>query len=467
VAKSGTKTPRRNPRENPQETPQETEGAEDSFSPLEGSGLFSDVSRKEDDYVRVLRRDDAEKTLVFHGKLAPEETTSEKIAELFGGGYYKCIYFQRSETGAYVFTRARIIRLPGPYKPPTGQLPGVGQPNPASSNGKPEVGTLPQGGSATETLNSALVASVLEMMKSFSKPAPPPPPPLPWGEILTAISPIVKGLLERKPEPQPDVMEIVKQVKELLPASNPAAPVTNTVTDMIKGMKELLGLKDVLEGKEGPVDSETAMWTLGAKALDVLAARGGATQPETQPQQPGRTAPPQLPPDTPMWKRLLLSQKKQLLNAAGANIAPDTAAELALQFLPPTAQGVLAEFLALPDHVEIAMQTIPELRNFPHWTQDFFAEVVLQFSGEEERMPTLPPAKLAPKDRVLAVNVTGQLFAARLLGAFLRGQEIAAEQVEAELASASSLAKLLIRAVDRHLSPRERTIAKEGRKQSN
>jgi hypothetical protein len=177
-------------------------------------------------------------------------------------------------------------------------------------------------------------------------------------------------------------MEVVKQVKELLPANNPAAPVTNTVTDMIKGMKELLGLKDVLEGKEGPVDSETAMWTLGAKALDVLAARGGATQPET-PQQPGRTAPPQLPPDTPMWKRLLLSQKKQLLQAAGANIAPDTAAELALQFLPPTAQGVLAEFLALPDHVEIAMQTIPELRNFPHWTQDFFAEVVIQFSGEE------------------------------------------------------------------------------------
>jgi hypothetical protein len=82
-------------------------------------------------------------------------------------------------------------------------------------------------------------------------------------------------------------------------------------------------------------------------------------------------------------------------------------------------------------------------------------------------MPTLPPAKLAPKDRVLAVNVTGQLFAARVLGAFLRGQEIAAEQVEAELASASSLAKLLIRAVDRHLAPRARTAVKEGRRHNN
>lgn len=82
-------------------------------------------------------------------------------------------------------------------------------------------------------------------------------------------------------------------------------------------------------------------------------------------------------------------------------------------------------------------------------------------------MPTLPPAKLAPKDRPLAVHVTAELFGARLLGAHIRGQAIAAQQIEEELAIAAGMAKMLIRAVDRHLAPKERTAAKHGRRHAD
>lgn len=382
VTKRRSRTQRETPGEIPDETPATEEAAETG-------NLFDPREMKDDDYVRIQRRDDTEKTMVYHGRLAPNESQADKVAELFGGGFYRVQWFQRNPEGQYFIKGTRTFKIPGPYKPPA-ELPGVGTAAKAASsvNGsiKPEVGTF--GGNAGEALNSALVASVIDLMKSLREKPPQQQqaPTVEWGPIITAITgmlgPLLLKLVERPsaPDMRTEVLAVIKEMKDMVPANNPAS---NAISDAVKGLKELMGLKDIVEGKEAPPDPETAMWAMGAKALDVLAAKanGPAPQPERR-TVPG--AAPQLPADTPMWRRLLLSQKRQLLQAAAANLNPATAAELALTYLPPTMNGVLAEFLTLPDHLELACQTIPELRQFPHWSADFFQELAAQFSETDE-----------------------------------------------------------------------------------
>ena len=85
----------------------------------------------------------------------------------------------------------------------------------------------------------------------------------------------------------------------------------------------------------------------------------------------------------PKWKLMLLAQKGRLIEAATYNLPPDTAAETALTFLPPAMHGVLTEFLNMENHVDITLQTIPELQEFKQWTTEFFGELSRQFLGEE------------------------------------------------------------------------------------
>lgn len=70
-------------------------------------------------------------------------------------------------------------------------------------------------------------------------------------------------------------------------------------------------------------------------------------------------------------------------------------------------------------------------------------------------------ARLNKRDRVLATHVTAHLMGARIMGAHLTGQPIPPELVLSELDTAAGIAVLLIRAVDRRLSPTERQEMKQ------
>jgi hypothetical protein len=51
--------------------------------------------------------------------------------------------------------------------------------------------------------------------------------------------------------------------------------------------------------------------------------------------------------------------------------------------MPPHLMGAVAEFVQRPDRAEVAMQEIPELREFERWTSEFFAAAYDMLIGEE------------------------------------------------------------------------------------
>ena len=368
-------TPDASPAEAPGEVLELSEETGPSLSVFDASG---------DTRVRCLWRDPQRQKWTTHGYLPPS-TTEEDILKLFGGGEYMLQLLVQSPEGKEVIKQTRRLKLVGAHRIPA-NLPGIHEPPPgASTNGAqtPEVGTL-DGSSPVQMLNTALVGSVIDLLKTLKTPPAPAPvaPQLPWGEILTVVvGPLMLKLVDKRND-KSEILEMMKQLKEMIPPSSANAPVSNTVTDMVKGIKELMGLKDIVEGREAPPDPETAMWGAAMKAMELIAPKlGGATQP----QPPAAAAlPPGAQPGMPRWKLMLLAQRSRLIQAASFGLAADTAAETALTFLPPQMHGILTEFLALPDHVEITMQTIPELREFATWTAEFMEELRSQFMGEEE-----------------------------------------------------------------------------------
>jgi hypothetical protein len=345
---------------------------------------------RDDDYVRIHRMDDFDKRWVYHGRLAMHEANEEYVGRAIGGGYYRVQLMSKFNTDGrqYKIEGTRTFKLPGKYTPPatilgdtqTGASTDAQQPAQ-----RPEVGTI-DGMSPGAALNTALVATVVDLLKSFKdQPKQAPPQPINWQELISGAVQLATLFKREKPDLSP--LDMLRAVKELMPApvAGSAVPggAANTVADMVKGMKELIGLKDMVEGKES-ADPESLMWGAAGKALDMLPQLMGKGNGNKSPVSAPEEARPALSPGTPKWKMLLLLQKKRLLDAASYGLDPATAAETALTFLPQPMHGVLAEFLQMPDHVNVCMQTIPELAEFQQWTTNFFAELEQQFMGEEE-----------------------------------------------------------------------------------
>ena len=348
----------------------------------------------DEDYVRIHRMDDFDKKLVYHGRLAMHEQNEVFVGRTLGGGFYRVQLLSRVDNPAstHQIKGTKTFKLPGRYIPPSSLLGGEqSTPSPSAPSATPEVGTL-RGGSPNETLNAALVATVVDMMKTLREPPQKQSqgPQVDWGLIINGALGLMTTMLSRKGDAI-DPLVLLKEIKEIVGSPAAAQPASNAIADAVKGLRELMHLKDAVDGKEPPLDAEGAMYATIPKLLDAMLSSRGQT-----PQQSGQTPPstiPQLNPGDPLWKQLLLSQRVNLLKGAQMGLEPGFAAEMALRLMPQHAQGVLNEFLAIPDHVELSMQTIPELRQFPHWITSFFAEVVAQLTGEEEEEVTADGSK--------------------------------------------------------------------------
>ena len=86
----------------------------------------------------------------------------------------------------------------------------------------------------------------------------------------------------------------------------------------------------------------------------------------------------------PLWQKVLLAQKGQLLKAASAGRSPEVAAMAAVEFLPEGLRGAMEEFARRPDILEAVYAVVPELQQFPHWTEQFFTEARSQLLTDEE-----------------------------------------------------------------------------------
>lgn len=386
MAKGAQKRPaRRNPRGNPGGSQEEGQYRAEEEGQLEsGSSLFDNMG--EDDYILVKRRDDASMKLVTHGKVAPHEATEEYLQGRWGGGEFMLQERKRDASGSYVYGRTRTVHIAGPYKPIT--LAAVATPGDAGAVPASGAGTAPPGVSANEALNAALVGQVIELLKATREQRP----TIEWGPILASLTTLVTTLITafvNRPKDDSST-KLVEMMMERFNAlaeqvtkvqQSPASPTHNAIADAVGAIKELLEVKDMIEGGGKTADPEAAMFNAIPVLLEKMTGAGAASSGKPPALPPGGRPP--VDPNVPLWQRFLLAQKRNLLRSATMGVDPAFAAEVALQYMPQDIVGVVREFLLKPDHAELAMQTIPELRNFEAWVRQFFQEVHTGFFAEE------------------------------------------------------------------------------------
>jgi len=237
--------------------------------------------------------------------------------------------------------------------------------------------------SAGEALNSALVGSVIDLLKGMKEASRPTAPSIDWGPIIasgtTILTALVTRLIERPTtDSKTEMLEMLEKFAAIVKAPvNQPGPAASGISDAVEAIRSLLEVKDMISGGGEKVDPTDAMLAGLPKLIEAMSSGG------RQPVKPKAVAT-EIPADTPMWKRVLLSQKKGLLRSAAMGIDAGYAAEVALTYLPQELTGTVKEFIALPNHVELAMDTIPELRNYTVWTQAFFVAMKEEVERPEE-----------------------------------------------------------------------------------
>lgn len=329
-----------------------------------------------DGRVSIHRRDDYTKKFVFHGFLATQDATEAGVMALFGGGDYRLQLRSPDETGREVIRQQRDFRLPGAYKPPTGNLPGI-TPNPNAGTAAPVLSPAAPADANTirELVDTAMLSKVLDIMKMSKDAAP---------ASDSKTMEVMMAMMAQQQAATMKFMEVMSAlatanrgdmgIRELLPLLTGRTG-NSDVTALIRGLKELKELsRDEPEGSGDPILDSVP------RVLDTINAlahqRQGASVPApSQPQLPAQSQ--------PLWRQLLLRQKGQLLSVASRGMDPVWSAETALALMPDQYVGVLREFLLMPEHLSLATQTIPELGNWPVWTQKFFAALVSSLNDED------------------------------------------------------------------------------------
>jgi hypothetical protein len=389
AVKRAPKSPSRKPVEEDEESRLETPSA--VSQELEGEEdddiIFPDLTNP-NTIVRLTRLDDVTRKKSPHGTLALSEARYSKVAELFGGGSYKAQAFVPDPTGSLKICGTRTWIIPGAYRPPM-TLPGnyadPSKQEPASMGPTFSPGQVPAGGiSMNEGLNMVLVSQILETVQKSRQAMAPPE-----NSLLTAVLPkvveVLGEIMTNKRDSGSDTLkEILLQqqndIKELR-ASLAAKPDTPTKS-LKETIEDVMSIRQLIEGGGGEkMDSESMMWAAGLKALEAMTGAKAAppTPTAVNPQQAMIADP-----NTPIWKKVLQGQKSKLLMAAGFGLDPYFAADTAIKTMPPQIHGALVEFLQKPDHVSLAMQEVPELRNFETWTAEFFQAASDIMLGEPE-----------------------------------------------------------------------------------
>lgn len=365
-------SPSVDPEQSPPKNPEEVGGSE-SASLFDAEG---------DSRVALYRMDDAKKKMIFHGYLETADATEAAVSALFGGGKYRAQLRVADELGREVIKRSRDFTLPGAYRPPT-TLPGV-----ASAGGAPAtpVAASTQPLASGEALNTALVSQVIDMLTKMREPKQ----TMDWTPIITAVTSLLTTVLTAVlTRPKDDNLarivdamnERMDKLAEMLAAQQRAAaagPASGAMADAVKAVRELLDVKEMLEGGGGEKSDPTdAMLLALPKLIDRMTTPPAAAAPQRKPVSP-------VPPNAAPWQRFLLANKGRLMQFASMGMEPDLTAELALRFVSPQVAGVVREFLSKPDAAEQAMLTIPELRGYEQWTRDFVKEAHAQFFGEDE-----------------------------------------------------------------------------------
>lgn len=339
--------------------------------------------------VKVFREDERTRKPVFHGNLPVDETTVDRVTELFGGGKYILRATTRDAQGAEVFATARTIVVPGPYKPVTGPLPGVGTTlatgtvamTPMAASGGSEI---------RELMESALAGKLMDLLKPTAPVAV--APPLDFVKMATAAAALITAvvpLLESRNKGEPLVLTLFQQMQEELKAiRNAPTPQQSSMRDLLATMRGFAEVKELIGGGSGEgapkEEGGDKMWELASRALSVLTGQG-APQPVNDPSVVGSI--PATAPTMQPWQQLLTEYAPRLMDSAQRAVEPELVAELVARYVPEHQRGTLMELVQQPNTAELIVSVVPAMGNYPAWLTQFIAackEELLGAPDEEE-----------------------------------------------------------------------------------
>lgn len=352
---------------------------------------------KTDDRVRIQREDDQIKKWINHGYLSPEECTDEKVFGLWGGGKYWGTLLRMNDRGVEQGADSTRRLLPGEYKGNNGMVGVRGAPSPAANGNTGIMGRIPDGVDVKTFLDNVILARSLDALERKDPPLPVAVAPSHsiMDQLLVALVPAAPKLLEawinRKPVADP-IMELIKEMRaDMVAVKSAPTPAAAAMNDQVKAIKEIVALSELLRGGGGDGDGgeKNQMWAMGTKLLEALAGQRGpmAQPPMMAPGQPileaGEASP------LPLWHQWLLHYAGQLEAAARRGMDPQYLAEMVVNLLPTDEEGILVEFLAKVNAEQLAMDTVPVLREFPTWTAALVAALRKEMVSEttEEGAP--------------------------------------------------------------------------------
>lgn len=332
--------------------------------------------------VKVYRTDERTKRRVFHGNLSVEEATEDRVGELFGGGHYRLSATRRDGQGSEVFATSVTVDIPGPYKPPMGNLPGLTVPvaAPAAATGpgydSPLVGRIPPGVDVKTFLDQVVMAKGLDALES--RPTAPGTDLTPMVAMMTGVLETMAEMVKAISQPReavrdPLVDRILQRLDQL--GETPKTPMGETVS----ALRDLLKLKDQLSGKEAPEQEENdPMFRLAERALGVLSAN--------RPGAPGAPAPAAesgvaVPANVPPWVLMLREYQARLMHAATTGDDPEFIAEMVARYIPDQYRGALLELVQQPNAAALVAQVVPTLQHYGTWLDQLVEALRVEVLG--------------------------------------------------------------------------------------
>ena len=361
--------------------------SEDYFRNVSEGALFEETPP--DGRVSIFRRDETDKTWVYHGILAPEEATCERVSALFGGGVYQAQLKGRNEQGRIVIRGNCRFRLAGPYRPPVGMLPGTE--TEVAKMAQVEQGKSPvvpavtgPGTDARSVLEAATVSNLLDMMRAQKEMLS--RPQMDWAAILTAVTPILVPLLSRR-EPVVNPAEIAEQITKAVQSAVTGMTAPQQPVNVIKQLAEAMDVLGTLRQDRDERDSDPMLGNLLRVAETLVQGAKGPAGTAVAPVPPGTSG--HVPvPSGDVWRVVLERHGSRLVQFAAMRASPAWAAETALTLMPPDIREPMTDFLFREDVIQQIVAVVPRLASFPHWVQEFVQEARAQLTEDADAPET-------------------------------------------------------------------------------
>lgn len=352
--------------------------------------LFPDFGEG-DARIRLDRQHDLNKKWVYHGHLSVEQGTEAYIAEMFGGGQYRCQLTTPNERGGWSIRQQRFFELPGPYKPPTKSIP---TPMQVANAAKGEATTqgaappiIPHGADPNQVLSSALVTQLLDVMRATREPRP----TMDWGPIIVAGLGVLERVVARPKDESRGNEELRRQIDDLklqlVQMANRPSPSASGITEALAAIQQLIGVRDMIVGESSPRSGggdDDALVNLGTKVLTLMESQRAPHVAPVPSNAPAEAAPQPGVPVQP-WQQLLRAYRAQLLMAVGEGQPADLIADSIFNMMPERFMGLLENFVRLPNAVGLIMQEIPQLAPHGDWVTELRNALLRAFDepGEE------------------------------------------------------------------------------------